>query len=365
MNNEINVTQHTDCYFTKSLEAAAVAGVNPTVVYQVFQKQNSVFCGMEFAGPLFLNAITMSSLNEGQTQKPFEPSIVFTTRFQDMVEPETVYLGIIARCTLVATNVRRVVDAANGKLVFFFPARFDVPDVQVYDGYAAAVGGAAGCATPAQTCGYNRYMTRLGKSHIVPVGTNPHALIAAFRGDTAAAALAFADARPLEQVWALVDFHNDCAKTAVEVAKAFEAKGMLGRLSGVRLDTSEKLIDYGIAKGHIQPGEPRLSAKWLQYDKPYCGVCPELVKHVRQALNEAGYSNLKITVSGGFTADKIQYFESHGVPADVYAVGESLIRGANPYTSDVVGIMESDGLFTPCGKIGRTLGSLERLTCRF
>ena len=46
-------------------------------------------------------------------------------------------LGILARQSRIATNVRRTVEAANGKPVLFFPARYDTWQTQECDGYAA------------------------------------------------------------------------------------------------------------------------------------------------------------------------------------------------------------------------------------
>ena len=55
----------------------------------------------------------------------------------DFAHLETIYLGILARQSRIATNVRRVVEAANGKSVLFFPARYDSYVTQEEDGYAA------------------------------------------------------------------------------------------------------------------------------------------------------------------------------------------------------------------------------------
>src|SRR5262249_51976781 len=148
-------------------------------------------------------------------------------------------IGFLARCGRVAINVRRAVEVANGKPVLFFPARFGVPEAQFYDGYAAAVGGAASCSTEKQMGGFNLYR----QTHARAVGTMPHRLIAIYKGDTVRAALALAKAKPDEDIWALVDFDNDSARTAVEVLQAFKERGL--RLAGVRLDTSERLVDTG------------------------------------------------------------------------------------------------------------------------
>ena len=155
-------------------------------------------------------------------------------------------------------NVREVVEAANGKPILFFPARHDHWLVQTGDGWAAHVAGAIGVSTDAQASWWG------GRG----VGTVPHGLIAAFGGDTVAAARAFADRYADEMnVTVLVDFENDSVRTALEVAEA------LGdRLWGVRLDTSERMVDRALwdRMGEFKP----------------TGVNPELVRLVRDALDD-------------------------------------------------------------------------------
>ena len=112
----------------------------------------------------------------------------------------------------------------------------------------------------------------------------------------------------------LVDWENDSPRTAVEVAAA------LGdRLWGVRLDTSDTLVDSSLWEemGDFRP----------------TGVNERLVRKVRDALDDAGHQRVRIVVSGGFTADRIRTFEAEGVPVDAYGVGSSLIRGGNDFTA--------------------------------
>src|SRR5262249_56360310 len=115
----------------------------------------------------------------------------------------------------------------------------------------------------------------------------------------------------------LVDFENDSARTALEVARALGP-----RLWGVRLDTSETLVDRALwdEMGDFRPA----------------GVNERLVREVRDALDTDGFERVKVVVSGGFTVEKIREFERRGVPVDAYGVGSSLIRGANDFTADVV-----------------------------
>src|SRR2546423_317475 len=124
---------------------------------------------------------------------------------------------------------KELLEAARGKQILFFPARHDHWLVQTGDGWAAHVAGAIGVSTDAQASWWG------GRG----VGTVPHALIAAYGGDTVAAAQAFA-ARFADHVnvTVLVDFQNDSVATALAVAEALGE-----RLWGVRLDTSGTLVD--------------------------------------------------------------------------------------------------------------------------
>jgi nicotinate phosphoribosyltransferase len=166
----------------------------------------------------------------------------------------------------------------------------------------------------------------------------PHGLIAAFGGDTVAAARAWADRFADEMnVTVLVDFENDSVRTALEVADA------LGdRLWGVRLDTSERMVDRSLwpAMGDFKP----------------TGVNIMLVERVREALDAAGHGHVHIVVSGGFDEAKIRDFEQAGAPVDAYGVGSSLVQGANDFTADVVRLEDKD-----CAKAGRRFRQNPRL----
>jgi nicotinate phosphoribosyltransferase len=241
---------------------------------------------------------------------------------------ETVYLGVLARRTRVGTNTRRVVEAAKPKEVMFFPARHDHWLVQTGDGYAAHIAGAIGVSTDAQASWWGSE----------GIGTVPHALIAAYGGDTVLASRKFADQMDGSiRLITLVDFENDCVGTSLAVAHA------LGdRLYGVRLDTSETLVDKSVI--------PQMGTF-----KP-TGVNPQLVWNVRQALDRDGFKAVKIVVSGGFTVEKIRQFEEQGVPVDAYGVGSSLFQGRFDFTADVV-MVEGK----PCAKVGRAYRPNPRL----
>jgi len=293
-------------------------------------------------------------------------------RYRDFAILETPTLGILTRASRVATNVYQTLIAAKGKPVLFFPARFDLHEVQAADGYA-----------------YNIAVQRYNLDFSNEVGTFvstdaqgdwwggsgggtvAHAAIASFMGDTAAAMLSFARTLPgkIPRI-ALVDFNNDCATDSEKVCHAMflnymqkinngeveEAKRYI--LYGVRLDTSASLRDLS-----IDPiGDPALDL----------GVNPRLVFKVRQTLDHAWEKwnlpdhwaeeardfchNVKIVVSGGFNPDKIIKFEKLNVPVDIYAVGSYLFDNHGPtiadFTADVVRVKVKNE-WIDMAKIGR------------
>jgi len=383
---ELRRGYRSDVYFWRSKIALEKAGRHPKVTMQVFQKRRAILCGIDEAVAVlrlasgrfrdyqhayrlfdelirlkdearryflsdrqkYLDTIRrkmeiseeldrewedgfgeleVHALRDGDEIAPWETVMHIKGDYTLFAHLETIYLGVLARRTRIATNVRRVVEAARGKKVLFFPARFDHWAVQGGDGYAAYVGGAHGVSTDAQAAWWGAEAS----------GTVPHALIASTHGNTVEAVRIFAAAYPRVNLVALVDFHNDCVGTALECARA------LGdRLWGVRLDTSENLVDRSIIPemGEFVP----------------TGVVPELVFKVREALDREGFEHIRIVVSGGFTAEKVARFEEQGAPVDAYGVGSCLVQGAYDFTADVVQV---DG--RPCAKTGRRLRPNPRL----
>jgi nicotinate phosphoribosyltransferase len=317
---------YSDKYFVRARDILLAEGYKPRVTMQVFGKKPAFLGGIDEAiAILKLCAIEWEELKvwalyDGDQVEPWETVLLIEGPYDAFAHLETLYLGVLSRRTRVGTNTRRVVEAAAPKEILFFPARHDHWLVQTGDGYAAHVAGAIGVSTDAQASWWGSQ----------GVGTVPHALIAAYAGDTVAATRKFADhIGPEVRLISLVDFHNDCVGTSLEVAHA------LGdRLYGVRLDTSEMLVDRSLwnEMGDFKP----------------TGVNPQLVWNVRGALDTAGYREVKIIVSGGFTADKIRDFESAGVPVDGYGVGSSLFEGKYDFTADIVLL---DG--KPSAKVGR------------
>jgi nicotinate phosphoribosyltransferase len=330
---------YTDAYFNFARETLLGDGRHPRVVMQVFQKKHALLGGMDEAIAILKlcsddwDSLTVHALFDGDEIAPWETVMTIEGDYTLFAHLETCYLGVLARRTLISTNVRRVVEAARGKPIIFMPARHDHHRVQTGDGYAAHVAGATigfpiGVTTEAQASWWG------GRG----LGTVPHALVGAYGGNTVLAASKFAEWAPEDlNVVVLVDFENDSVRTALEVARALGP-----RLWGVRLDTSRTLVDRSLWD-EMGEFDPR-------------GVNDRLVWKVRNALDEHGFERVRIVASGGFDAERIAAFEDEGVPVDSYGVGSALIQGENDFTADVV---LTDGL--PSAKVGRSFKPNPRL----
>lgn len=306
-----------------------------------------------------------------------QPVMRIRGRYRDFALLETPILGALARGSRIATNVYHTLEAARGKPVFFFPARFDAHEMQAADGYAYAI------AVQRFNQDYRQHLGLFVSTDAqgdwwggLGGGTIAHSAIACFLGDTVEAMLAFAAVRPPDVLRiALVDFNNDSVGTSLAVLKAMfnryrvaceEGRPELAeryKLYGVRLDTSGNMRDVSV---------PPLGDKKLDN-----GVNPRLCWTVRQALDNAWQSwdlpvdwvegaraycrEVKIVVSGGFGPQKISWFEELNLPVDIYGVGSSLMSnddamGTNTdFTADVVRV-KVDQQWVDMAKVGRAPG---------
>ena len=369
-------------WFTRRMGKTTVVGVDKSLA--MLKHCTGYFDGEHFVDTS--DKLEVWAVHDGTTVKydgdptKIQPVIKVRGRYRDFALLETPTLGILTRSSRVATNVYETLVAAKGKPVLFFPARFDVHEVQAADGYA-----------------YNIALQRFNKDHAQELGafvstdaqgdwwggagggTVAHAAIASFLGDTAEAKMQFSHILPAQiPRIALVDFNNDSARDSLRVLDAMFIKYRelmdAGRveeaekykLYGVRLDTGGNLRDVSVTP----LGDPALDL----------GVNPRLVFNVRSALDSAWERwdlpaswkeaakefchNVKIVVSGGFAPEKIRKFEKLNVPADIYAVGSYLFSNGNgtstDYTADVVRV-KVHGEWIDMAKVGRRVGENENL----
>ncbi len=302
----------TDIYFLKTREILKKMGKLKTeVTAEIFPSRSGIFAGRKEALALLEHTgIEVWSLPEGEFMEKGEVVFRLKGSYGSFGLYETPLLGILASNSAWAQAARECKLAAGELPVICFGARHLHPAVAPVMERAATVGGADGisCILAARMAGEKAQ------------GTTPHALYLII-GDTLEGALAYDRYLDSEHPRiVLVDTFKDEAEETLRVARE-----MGSRLEGVRLDT---------------PGERG-------------GVTTDLVREVRARLDQEGFKEVKIVVSGGLNPDRIRDLAEAG--ADAFGVG-SYISGAraNDMTMD---IKEVEG--KPVAKRGRVPGITE------
>jgi nicotinate phosphoribosyltransferase len=302
-----------DVYFLRTRQVMEAAGLNPVAVMEVFPSRAGVLCGMREVEALIRAILPRGAevwaLGEGERLSAKEVILRIKAPYLTYAIYETAVLGILAHETGWATAAAECVEAAAGIPVVSFGARHVHPNAAPYMDYAAIVGGCATCSTPLGA--------RLAGTE--PSGTMPHAMVLCF-GDTVAAALAFDEyIEPEVPRTVLVDTFLEEPEESLRVAQALR-----DRLHAVRLDTPSELG----------------------------GVTPNLVRQVHSRLDEAGFTHVRIFVSGGITPDRIREFIESRTPVDGFGVGSHISSAPpNDFTAD---LKEIDG--RPIAKRGRIPG---------
>jgi len=309
---EIRAGRVTDVYFLRGQEVLQAEGENPQVVAEVRAGQLprdwgwGVFAGLDEALSLLEGrGIEVQSLPEGAVFYVEEPVMVVSGPYLEFGLMETSLLGLLCQASGVATMAARCRMAAQARPVISFGARRMHPAIAPMIERAAYLGGCDGVAVlkSAEVLG------------VEPVGTMPHAVILILGEDRAWRAFdRIVD--PRVQRVALVDTFQDEKFGAVSAALALGK-----RLAAVRVDTpSSRRGDFGV-----------------------------ILREVRWELDERGFTEVKIFVSGGLDEGAILTLNPY---ADAYGVGTSISNA--PVVDFALDIVEVGG--QPRAKRGKLSG---------
>ncbi|MGB9678728.1 MAG: nicotinate phosphoribosyltransferase [Thermoanaerobacteraceae bacterium] len=309
---EIKRAFTTDVYFLRTQDILEHLGIQDTIVTaEIFGRKSGVFAGLpEVMSILKDKDVEIWSIEEGDTFEAKDTVMRIRGPYSSFGVFETVILGILASSSGWATAAKELKDVAMGKPLLCFGARHVHPAVAPVMERAALVGGAddASCILGAKLKGKE------------PKGTVPHAAFLIAK-DTLRVSKAYMEITPEdEKITILVDTFKDEVEESLRVAE------LLGdRLYGIRLDT---------------PSERG-------------GVTPNLVYELRKRLDQKGYNNVKIIVSGGLNPERVLELSKSG--ADAFGVG-SYISDAQPIDM-TMDIKEVNG--EPIAKRGRIPGIIE------
>jgi nicotinate phosphoribosyltransferase len=287
----------TDAYFDRTVEALEAADRDPHVVAEVTADQFStgefeLLAGVHDAARLFEGIpVDVDAIREGRL---FDggPVMRIEGTYTDFARYETALLGFLSHASGVATNALRARRAAPDASLLSFGARHVHPSIATMVERSALVGGFDGFSHVAAGDHLGRRAS----------GTMPHALVICFgQGEQEAAWQAFDETAPAGTPRiALCDTYTDEADESLRAARAVED------LDGVRLDTT------GSRRGNFR----------------------EIAREVRWKLDDAGFEELDLFLSGGLGPEELHELRD---VADGFGVG-GFVSNADPidFALDIV-----------------------------
>lgn len=355
----------TDSYFLRTKEIVRRFG-DRRVTYAIFMRR-PVICTPKLMVD-FLEAMAADrqtrfdiALNyaEGEWVGAGEPMVYVSGSLYHLVDLETIYLQKLGPACVAAYNAYAMcVDLPKTAFLAMDARHCAGAEMAEMMAYAASVGSAAakrevgaigftGNATDATARFFGNERGR---------GTMPHALIG-YAGSTVRAAEMFYEIFPSETLTVLVDYFGLEVTDSLAVCRRFPDLAAMGRLA-IRLDTHggryiEELDlthSYEVLERHapqaIRGYRTEAELRYLVGT----GVTAAAIWHVRQRLDEAGFTKAKIVASSGFTPAKCRMMAVAGAPVDVIGTGSYLpeLWTETYATADIVAY---DG--TPMVKKGR------------
>jgi nicotinate phosphoribosyltransferase len=256
-----------------------------------------------------------------------------TGPLQHLVDLETLFLQKLGPACVAAYNAY-VMCAELPKVAFLaMDARHCAgAEMAAMMAYAAAVGsatakretGALGFIANATDATAHYFGNEKGR------GTMPHALIG-YAGSTVRAAEMFHEAFPSETLTVLVDYFGREITDTLAVCRRFPELAAAGKLA-VRLDTHggryAEGLDLATSYDVLERFAPR-SIRGYRTEQELrflvgTGVSAALIWNIRHAMNEAGFPQVKIVASSGFTPAKCRMMAVSEAPIDIIGTGSYL-----------------------------------------
>jgi nicotinate phosphoribosyltransferase len=296
---------------------------------------------------------------EGALVGAGEPILYVTGSLFHLVDLETVLLQKLGPPCVAAYNAYAMC-ADLPKVAFLaMDARHCAgAEMAAMMAYAASVGSAAaqreagaigfvGCAADATAAFFGQ---KRG------LGTMPHALIG-YAGSTVRAAEMFREVFPDEPVTVLIDYFGQEIADALAVGRRFPELAATGQLA-VRMDTPGGRYCEGLDPGRSYEVLERHAPQSIrgyrtEEELRYLvgtGVSAAAIWLMRQRLDEAGFTGIKIVASSGFGPAKCRMMAAANAPIDVIGTGSYLpeLWSETYATADIIGY---DGV--PMVKAGR------------
>ena len=362
---DAHVRRWTDAYFNRTREIVEKFG-DSKVTYAVFMRRPVVSATRQ-ALDWLTEAVALRGesvdidlcYEEGRWVGAGEPIFYITGSFAVLCDLETLLLQKVGPACVAAYNAFTMCQELPKASFLAMDARHCAgTEMAEIMAYAASVGsdrakrksGAVGFIGNATDATAHYFGQSAG------MGTMPHALIG-YAGSTVRAAEMFRETHPDKMLIVLVDYFGREVSDALAVCHRFPDLAKAGQI-GVRLDTMGGRFCEGLGPAEsyavLDRNAPRSIRGYRnEGELRYLigpGVSAAAVWHMREALDQAGYPDVKIVASSGFGPEKCKVMALADAPIDVIGTGSYLPdRWAETYaTADIV---EYDG--QPRVKVGR------------
>ncbi len=353
---------HTDAYFLRSAEVLRKEKINPQVRYQVFIRKGPGITGgideaiasiMKYSPKLAEHGGMIYALHDGMEYQPEETLMLIDGPVLDLIELETMYLSILSDrasrannepepdLEKIKTNVREVVQLLDKskfgpRSLSYFGARHYGYEWDAKIAKAAYEGGATSTSTDVGAATFGQK----------GVGTVPHALVLVMASEYG---------EENSAVETMKAFHKHMPKGVPrifladtfnrEITDTLQVAEVLGNdFWGPRFDTNGETVAEG--------GIPFDGRKYWTGT----GVTVEAVVAARRAFDDAGYSDLRIALSSGFSnPKKVEAFVLGEKKYDLKLfdfIGAGFADDRFQATSDIMGYFEGDKFIT-LHKMGR------------
>lgn len=333
------VTANTDKYFSRTRQIVEANGDLP-VTYAIFIRRPVVFApklALDFLHQAEkatgFKAEVTPCYAEGDLIGAGDPMMYITGPMTKLAELETQLLQKLGPACVAAYNAAEMCSALPHLSFIDMGARHCAgPEMVDLMAYAASVGsnrakkevGAKGFIGNSTDRAAAFFGNKEG------LGTMPHALIG-YAGSTVRAAEMFHQQFPDQPLTVLVDYFGREITDGLAVARRFPHLASSGRLS-MRLDThgGRYLETLGPQESYkvLERRIPEVIRDYLGEDERKHllgpGVSAAAIWRMREALDEAGFPNVKLVGSSGFGPAKCKVMARARVPLDVVGTGSFL-----------------------------------------
>ena len=331
--------RYTDSYFNLTRQILQEHG-DAEVTYAVFMRR-PVTLAPKLAIDWLLKmtaergvSVKIDSLfKEGAWVGAGEPMFYISGSMVALVDLETIFLQKLGASCVAAYNAYHMsIELPEVGFIAMDARHCAGTEMAELMAYGASVGskkaiskngakGFIGCATDA-TAHY------FGMTH--GMGTMPHALIG-YAGSTVRAAQLFHKTFPKRDLTVLVDYYGNEIDDAISAAKAFPELSKSGQL-GVRIDTHggrfvqglDTQESYAVLDRNVPDAIRGYRTEQELKHLMGTGVSAAAIWHMHEQLNKAGFNNVKIVASSGFSPDKCRVFSLAKAPVDVIGTGSYL-----------------------------------------